>query len=382
MKKVLFVATVVKLHIMVFHIPYLELLKKKGYEVHVAARNDYENKEDCIIPYCDKFYDLPFERSPIKRKNIQVYKELKEIIDSNGYDIIHCHTPMGGVLGRLAARKARKKGSKVIYTAHGFHFYKGASITNWLLFYPIEKWLAKHTDTLITINEEDYILACKKNFKADSIKLVHGVGIDLSKFYPQTQEKKIKLRKEYGYKDKDFILFCAAELNNNKHQDLFINAVSILNKKIPNIKLLLAGNGPLLNQYKRQASDLRLSSNICFLGYRNDIKDLLLISDIVVSASKREGLPVNIMEAMATGLPLVVTNVRGNRDLVKDGLNGFVVELDNLKEFTNAVEKIYEDTLLSKEFGKKSIEIIQKYSLVRVLEELEMIYNTPIRPIK
>lgn len=377
MKKVLFVATVVKLHIMVFHIPYLELFKKKGYEVHVAARNDYENKEDCNIPFCDKFYDLPFERSPIKRNNIQVYKELKEIIDSNDYNIIHCHTPMGGVLGRLAARKARKKGSKVIYTAHGFHFYRGASTKNWLLFYPIEKWLAKHTDTLITINEEDYIFANKKNFKADSIKLVHGVGIDLSKFYPQTQEKKIQLRKEYGYKEKDFILFCAAELNYNKHQDLFINAVSILNKKIPNIRLLLAGNGPLFNHYKRQASDLCLSSYICFLGYRNDIKDLLLISDIAVSASRREGLPVNIMEAMATGLPLVVTNVRGNRDLVKDGLNGFVFELDNVNEFTNAVEKIYKDVLLSKEFGKKNTEIIQKYSLVSVLQELEMIYNNP-----
>ena len=138
MKKVLFVATVVKLHIMVFHIPYLEWFKKNGYEVHVAARNDYDNKDECIIPFCDRFHDLPFERSPIRKNNLQVYKDLKNIIDTEQYEIIHCHTPMGGAIGRLAARSARKKGTKVIYTAHGFHFFKGAPLVNWLAYYPAE----------------------------------------------------------------------------------------------------------------------------------------------------------------------------------------------------------------------------------------------------
>lgn len=156
MKKVLFIATVVKHHIMAFHIPYLELFRKNGYEVHVAAKNDYENKEECNIPFCNKLFDLPFERSPMKQNNIYVYKELKNIIHSNNYNIIHCHTPVGGALGRLAARNAQEKGTKVIYTAHGFHFFKGAPLINWLAYYPVERWLARYTDVLITINKEDY----------------------------------------------------------------------------------------------------------------------------------------------------------------------------------------------------------------------------------
>jgi glycosyltransferase involved in cell wall biosynthesis len=142
MKKVLFVATVVKLHIMVFHLPYLEWFKKNGFEVHVAARNDYENKDECKIPFCDRYYDLPFERSPLKNNNFYVQKKLKKLIEINKYDIIHCHTPIAGALTRLVARKSRKNGTNIIYTAHGFHFYKGAPIKNWLIYYPIEKWFS------------------------------------------------------------------------------------------------------------------------------------------------------------------------------------------------------------------------------------------------
>lgn len=375
MKKVLFVATVVKLHIMVFHIPYLKLLKESGYEVHVVARNDYENKKDCNIPFCDKFYDLPFERSPLKMNNFYVIKELKKIIISNKYDIIHCHTPMGGVLGRLAARKARKNETKVIYTAHGFHFYKGAQVKNWLFFYPVEYWLSRYTDTLITINEEDYKIAINKQFRADKIKLIHGIGIDLNKFESQTRDRKIQMRKIYSYKEDDFILFCAAELNHNKHQDLLINTVNILKDKIPNIKLLLAGNGLLESQYKKQVNKLGIDSNVEFLGYRSDIAELLLISDIAVSASRREGLPVNLMEAMATGLSLVVTDVRGNRDLVIDGENGYVTNLDNPYDFAYLIDKLYNDDELRYKCERMSLKLIQNYSLENVLQEMERIYE-------
>ncbi|MDF2486669.1 MAG: glycosyltransferase family 1 protein, partial [Herbinix sp.] len=174
MKKVLFVATVVKHHISTFHIPYISWFKLNGYETHVCAKNDYENKEDCVIPYCDKYYDLPFGRSPLSSCNITAYKQLKRLIDTNEYDIIHCHTPVGGVLTRLAAKKARKSGTKVIYSAHGFHFFKGAPLKNWMLYYPVEKHLAKYTDCLITTNKEDY-LGIKDKFHAKSIKLVNGV---------------------------------------------------------------------------------------------------------------------------------------------------------------------------------------------------------------
>lgn len=157
-KKVLFVATVVKTHIMEFHIPYLKMFKEHGWETAVAARNDYENPDDCVIPYCDSYYDIPFERSPIKPGNITSYKKLKKIIGEGAYDILHCHTPVGAMIARLAAIKARKKGTRVIYTAHGFHFFKGAPLLNWLIYFPVE-WICSFlTDTLITINQEDYAL--------------------------------------------------------------------------------------------------------------------------------------------------------------------------------------------------------------------------------
>ena len=210
MKKVLFVATVVKLHIMVFHIPYLEWFKKNGYEVHVAARNDYDNKDECIIPFCDRFHDLPFERSPIRKNNLQVYKDLKNIIDTEQYEIIHCHTPMGGAIGRLAARSARKKGTKVIYTAHGFHFFKGAPLVNWLAYYPAERWLAKYTDVLITINTEDYEIA--KKFKVNRIEYVPGVGIDTDKF-KNIEVNRTEKRESLGVSEDDFMIISVGELN-------------------------------------------------------------------------------------------------------------------------------------------------------------------------
>ena len=157
MKKVLFVATVAKTHICVFHLRFLKMFKDWGYEVHVAARNDFVDAP-CVIPHCDVFHDIPFERSPLKSENLKAYKQLKKIIDAEKFDLIHCHTPVGGVLARLAARKARKYGTKVLYTAHGFHFYKGAPLKNWLLYYPVEKFCSRFTDVLITINKEDFVL--------------------------------------------------------------------------------------------------------------------------------------------------------------------------------------------------------------------------------
>jgi len=180
-KKILFAATVVKTHIMEFHIPYLKMLQEMGWETAVAARNDYEDPADCKIPYCDAYYDIPFERIPWKFGNIGAYRKLKALIDKENYDIIHCHTPVGALIARLAAIGARKKGTKVLYTAHGFHFYKGASPVHWLAYYPVE-WLMAHvTDILITMNKEDFALAQRK-MHAGEIKYIPGVGIDTGRF--------------------------------------------------------------------------------------------------------------------------------------------------------------------------------------------------------
>jgi len=370
--KILFTATVDS-HIKHFHLPYLKWFKEQGFEVHVASRGESK------IPFADVKYEIPFERSPFKFSNIKAYKQLKEIIEKNDYLLIHCHTPVGGVLTRLAARKARKSGTKVIYTAHGFHFYKGAPLKNWLIYYPIEKWLARCTDCLITINDEDYECAVRKKFKAGSIKKVNGVGIDLNKFKPQTPEKKKELRKQYGYDENDFILIYVAEMSYRKHQDLLINVVNVLKNKISDIKLLLVGEGSLMEQYKNQVQKLHLEEYIHFLGYRKDVPDLMTIADVAVSSSRQEGLPVNVMEAMATGLPLVVTDCRGNRDLVQDGENGFVVGIDDAEGMAERMEYIYNNGEMKEKARKYNLNSIRNYSLDTIEKQIACIYNEMLK---
>jgi len=366
--KILFTATVDS-HIKHFHLPYLKWFKEQGFEVHVASRGS-EN-----IPYADFKWNIPFSRSPFNKDNIKAYSKLKKIIDTYNYRLIHCHTPVGGVLTRLAARRARKKGTKVIYTAHGFHFYKGAPLKNWLLYYPVEKWLARYTDCLITINEEDYELARKKRFQAGSIKKVDGVGVDINRFKPLAEEEKLALRQEYGFNEKDFIIICVGELNANKNQDLVIKAVKMLKEEIPDIKLLLAGRGDMEKQYRKMAEKLGVKDNVLFLGYRRDIPELLSISDVAVSSSRREGLPVNVMEAMATGLPLVVTDCRGNRDLVQNGENGFVVGINDAEGMAERIEALLVNKSLRVIFGDRSKDKINIYKIESILEEMSRIYK-------
>lgn len=354
-----------------FLIPHIKMLIREGHQVDVAFSVVQEVDPELKNIGC-KIHKVPFQRSPFRKENIRAYKFLKKIVVRGRYDLVHTHTPVASAITRLVCKNL--KNVKVFYTAHGFHFYKGAPFKSWILYYLSEKWLSRYTDCLITINKEDYDIAIKR-FKSDKVKMVHGVGIELNRFQPQTIELKNKVRKEYGYKEDDFILFFAAELNKNKHQDLLINAVNILKKKIPNIKLLLAGTGPLEEQYKKQAHQLGMDFQIQFLGYRNDIENLLMISDIAVASSRREGLPVNVMEAMATGLPLVVTDIRGNRDLVNDGKNGYVINLDNVNEFVYSVDRLYNDDEIRKKFSVTSLELVKKYSLENVLKEMKFIYK-------
>lgn len=375
MKKVLFVATVVKKHINAFHLPYLKWFQENGYETHVCASNDFENQGDLEIPFCDKYYDLSFERSPFKFNNIKVYKNLKNIIDENNYDIIHCHTPMGGVLTRIASKAARTTGTKVIYTAHGFHFYKGAPLKNWLLYYPIEKWLSKYTDSLVTINDEDHEIANRK-FKVENVSLINGVGVNFTEFIPQTNENKQQLRKMYGYTEKDFILIYVGELSYRKQQDFLIDIISRVKNEIPNIKLLFIGEGELLESYKTQSINLGVEDRVEFLGFRKDISNLMVIADVAVSSSRQEGLPVNIMEAMSTGLPIVVTDCRGNRDLIENEKNGFVISLKDREGFAKAIVKLNHFSALRQEFSNENLRISTKYSLENVMEAMTSMYKS------
>ncbi|MGI8384809.1 glycosyltransferase family 4 protein [Robertmurraya sp. P23] len=366
-RKVLFCATV-DYHFSAFHLPYLKWFKEQGWDVHVAASGNME------LPYVDKKFNLPIQRSPFHRKNIEAYKQLKDIINQNDYQLIHCHTPMGGVIARLAARFARKKGTKVIYTAHGFHFCKGAPLPNWIVYYPFERILSYFTDCLITINEEDYNLAKTHQFRAKQIEHIHGVGVDTERYSPVLEFHKEVLRAEYRFDNDAFLMFYAAEFNVNKNQQLLIEALSIAKESIPKTKLLLAGEGVLLKECKKFAKLLGVEHMVEFLGFRKDIESLLKISDIVVASSKREGLPVNIMEAMACGLPIIAVQNRGHCELIKQNRNGWIVSDEPVKMAERMIQ-LAKSQELQKEMGEQSRKIIlDTFSLNRVLEEKRVLY--------
>ncbi len=310
MKAVLFVATVVKTHIMEFHIPYLKMLKEMGFTIAVAARNDYDNPLDCKIPYCDKYYDIPFERNPLHPGNIKAYQMLKKIIDDNVFDIVHCHTPVGGMITRLAARKARKKGSKVFYTAHGFHFFKGAPAINWIVYYPVERILAHKTDVLITISKEDYARA--QHFRAKKVVYIPGIGIDLKKFAPDESFDSSMMKKELNIPEDAVVLLSVGEVNENKNHKVVIEALP----EIPNAWYILCGQGPLIDAHRQLSKELGVSERFITTGYRTDIKKFYQMADIFVFPSIREGLPVALMEAMATGKICVASKNRGTNDLL------------------------------------------------------------------
>lgn len=362
MKKVLFVATVVKTHIMEFHIPYLKMLKELGWETSVAARDDYENPADCSIPYCDHYFNIPFERSPFSSKNREALKQLKKIIDGNHYDVVYCHTPVGGVLARLASKNARKRGTKVFYTAHGFHFFDGAPLQNWVLFYPVEKHLSRYTDVLFTINWEDYHRA-KDHFFAKKVVHLPGIGVNIHAFEPAEgdREAREKKRKELGLSDDDVMLLNVAELAGRKNQKVIIKAMSHVQKK--KVKLFIAGQGTLKAELTDLIESLDLKDRVTLLGYRDDVRDLYKAADIFVFPSQREGFGIAAIEAMASGLPIITSNVNGIKEYSKDGVTGFVNDFKDVDGFARSIDKLAENDELCQKMGKHNIEKSKEYSI-------------------
>lgn len=372
MKKVLFVATVVKTHIMEFHIPYLKMFKEMGWETYVAAKNDYENLEDCNIPYCDYYIDIPFERSPFSVENIKAYRTLKNLINNEQFDIIHCHTPVGATLTRLASNKARKNGTKVIYTAHGFHFYKGAPVINWILYYPVEKLLASKTDVLITINKEDYEIA--KGFKSGSVVHIPGVGVDLKRFHknPELREEK---RKELNINNESFIVLSVGELTHRKNHAIVLDALAVLKNRgeLDDVYYYICGRGEIEQQLKSKAKALNIIDHVKFLGYREDVNELCNAADSFVFMSIQEGLPVALMEAMASGLPVICSDIRGNNDLIINGFNGELVNNDP-ESVAAAIISMKKDLQKQFRYSENARITIQEFELENVVKKMRSLY--------
>ena len=370
--KVLLTATV-QSHICQFHKPLVEILHSHGYEVHVAARNNLAEKNGLKLDFVDKVFDIPFARSPKSKDNLRAYKELKKIIEKEQYKVIHCNTPMGGIVTRLAARKVRKKGTKVYYTAHGFHFYKGAPKKNWIVFYPIEKIFSRITDRLITITQEDYELASQK-FHC-KVEHIHGVGVDGQRYYPVSIEEKVSLKKEFDFLEKEKLILCVGELLPNKNQKMIIYAMTNIVKQYSNAKLLLAGNGPEKKKLEELIISNHLENNVFMLGYVTNLQEYQKMADVCVTCSKREGLPLNVVEAMLSGTLVVASKNRGHRELIHDGETGFLVDIDDYNSLSKAILILLTDKEVYEKIETNAKNYAQAYTFTNVKKELTKVYG-------
>ena len=370
MKRVLFVATV-ESHLLNFHIPFMKLLQEKGCEVHVATKLGNRQQEFDDIGVIK--HNVDFSRSPYSPKVLKSLQQMEKLLKEIHFSLVHVHTPVAAFVTRLACQRTNTH--PVLYTAHGFHFYKGAPLKNWLLYYNMEKLAARWTDGLITINEEDFEAAKKFRLRNNGqVFYVPGVGVDVEAIQQRAAaiDRSTK-RRELGIDDKSTVIITVGELNTNKNHTQVLRALSELRKT--NLHYLIVGTGENELKLKKMVKQLSLQNNVSFLGFRKDIPELLSASDIFILTSRREGLPRAILEAMAVGLPIIATNVRGNRDLVKHGENGYSVQLDDVQQTILAIEALSSSKSLRESMGEINREVVREYSLERVLSETEVIYD-------
>ncbi|NDI97576.1 glycosyltransferase family 4 protein [Flavobacterium sp. LaA7.5] len=368
-KKILYTATT-NIHLLNFHLPYLKWFKDQGYEVHIACNGDPD------IPFADKVWTVPFGRMPFDKNNKVAYKQLKSIIKDNNYSLIHCHTPMGGIITRLAARSARKKGTKVIYTAHGFHFYKGASFKNWALYYPIEWLFSSFTDAIITINNEDFDVIRNKKFLSSGKYKTDGIGINPDRLNIEQYNDKKSLREQLGYKEDDFLILYIAEFIPRKNHQFIFNAIPQVIKQVPKAKFLFAGGKAALgDKMIALANEKGFADNIDVLGYQKEIGKFIAIADVGISSSHAEGLPIGIAEIMSTGLPVIISNIRGHNELVVHGESGYLFDKNKQEEFVDSLVKLYKDSQLRKEMGQEGSRYMQKFLIENPLQQTVDIYK-------
>lgn len=379
MKKVLIVASVVS---------FMEWFNKENIDflkdicrcqVHIACNFDY--MDDTDIPrtqaYVEKLkrqgvilHNLAFARSPFDKGNINVYKALKTIIDTEAFDLIHCHTPTASVLTRIAARSARKNGTVVMYTSHGFHFHKMSPGKNWLIYYPVERFLSRFCDYLVTINREDFARA--KTFRCKNVRYIPGVGVDIRRIQKLTVDKAAK-KESIGVPADKLLILSAGELIPRKNHAVIIRALGKL--KNPDIYYAIAGKGPLAAELQALARQEGIAERLILLGFRTDILELYHAADISAFPSRIEGLGVAGIEAMAAGVPLVSSNVHGILDYVTDGKTGFAIDPDDVAGYAEAIRKLAEDPQLREAMRPECMQSVEPFELHNALNCMWDIYR-------
>ncbi|MCY1713486.1 glycosyltransferase family 4 protein [Caproiciproducens galactitolivorans] len=365
-KKILFCASTIS-HINNFHLPYLKAFHEQGYEVWVAA-----NKSESIL-YADHVVALPLSKKLMSFQNVKAIFAAKKLLKDQNFDIISTHTTLASAVIRAAIMLIHRK-PKVFCTVHGYLFNENDGIKKWIYLLP-EKICAHVTNVLMVMNHEDYDIAEKHKLYRDKLYYINGMGIDLSKFKPVLQEERISARREKGFAEEDFLFVYAAEFSKRKNQSLLIHAFANVREQIPNAKLLLAGDGALLEECKLLTKGLHVEKQILFLGYVEDMRKLYSACNVCVTTSRIEGLPFNVMEAMACGLPVIASDIKGHRELVEEGKTGLLFDLKSHDELEDRIIDLVNDSEKAKMLGNKGREQVEQFHIQNIFTKIMNCYE-------
>ncbi len=366
-KKILLICTTDNM-IWQFLLPHIKYLQEQDNEVICVCAKTGFWFDELRNKHSLNMKEFNFSRSPFSLKNLKLLKHLKKYCAQEKFDLVYCQQPVGGLMGRLIAKKFKLP---CIYTAHGFHFFKGNNKIKNFVFKNVEKYLSKFTKALITINEEDYQNALK--FKAQKVYKINGIGIDLDKYKKLENFDIVSFRKSVGCEENDFIVTSIGELNENKNTFRLLEAIKNINLK--DVKYLICGQGQLLENYINYIKENNLKEKVKMLGFRKDIPEILTISNLYIMPSFREGLSRSMMEAMSYGLPIIASKIRGNTDLVGENEGGILCDPSNTKEFEDAILNIYNNKELAKKFSERNLQFVKNFDLLIVLNQLQKVYE-------
>lgn len=378
-QKVLIVASVVSF-IEWFNKDNVDYLnKERNCELHIACNFDYmeDTDEERTQKYIEKIknegvilHNIHFARSPFSKANIECYKQLKAIINENRFDLIHVHTPTVSILTRLAARKARKNGTVVMYTCHGFHFHNAAPKKNWVMFYPMERLMSRFCDYIVTINKEDFKRA--KTFHAPNVRYIPGVGVNINRIHDCKIDKDA-YKREIGVPEDCILVLSIGEMIERKNHEVIVRALAKVQN--PNVYYAICGKGPLREHLEKLANNLGVGNHVKFLGFRKDIPELCNTADISTFPSRIEGLGLAGIEAMAAGVPLVSSNVHGILDYVIDGKTGYACNPDDVDGFAKAISTLAGNEALRSEMAANCWNAVAPFEIDNALHVMWSIYD-------
>lgn len=356
----------------------IKALKEIGAIIYLAANfgTDTPREKNNIqfVAECKRdginIIDIPFRRGGFITNIFQI-PVLNKFLKREKFDIVHVHTETGGFMLRLSCLIQSKCNTKFVYTPHGMSFWKGSSLKSQLVYRPLERWICSAMDMNLGMNMEE--VENLKRWNKRTAHYVHGVGLNVARMQNPTRSRE-QMREEFGLTESDKFIASIGELDDNKNHITVIKALATLGRK--DFKYVVCGVGPNKDMLLAEAEHMGLKENVILAGYRSDIPDVLNAADIFVFPSFHEGMPVSALEAMACGLPIICSEIRGNVDIIREGDNGYLFQPSDVETLARKLEYLLDDAEKRKIMGLKNKENVKDFSLESVTEELKRIYKS------